>query len=312
MKRPLFILLLILLAGRTFTALATDQQRQMVYVWDFTDRTSLQRTELTDNFTHDFEEALSSCDNYQVLERRRVDRLLEHAKNEQSTTQLSPTNASILKLQGAQMVVFGEVFDDKESGQLKVSVTFEDFPGNKKLIKSVLIQRGLINDAVSRMSAMQNLVKKICDQKPDTVDSRDKGGEHAGGNSGSEPKAPAPTVSATPTPGGEWPLLGQALPIEITADLPRSGFPGAVAYEFYLKVDQGDRFHFDVVPVNGAAMRTLIEIYEDGSPRRFVEKSTIGLSQHWTMSKGIPGHRVTVQIISFSLGTLNVRVDKAN
>lgn len=119
---------------------------------------------------------------------------------------------------------------------------------------------------------------------------------------------PSPKVFPGPVSGNIWPTLGDTYRIEITGDLGHGRFPGAKVFEFEQPVDQGDRLHFDVVPANGAAMRTVIQIFEENN--QFFEVSPTGNSQHWTMTKGIPGKRVKVQITSFSLGELDVRVNK--
>jgi uncharacterized protein YcfJ len=149
----------------TFAVFGQGKNLPAVYVWDFTDRT-LQKTEQTANFTHDFEVALMQFggSNYRVIERRQLDRLQGHAENEAkiaSMAQLSPEAVATLKTQKAEQVIFGEVYDDVSSGQVSITVTFEDFSGQKKLIKSTLMARGMVNDASSRASAMEKLVKEI-------------------------------------------------------------------------------------------------------------------------------------------------------
>ena len=149
----------------TFAAFGQGKTLPAVYVWDFADRT-LQKTELTANFTHDFEAALLQFggSNYRVIERRQFDRLQGQADNEAkiaSMAQLSPATIEALKTQKAEQVIFGEVYDDVSSGQVSITVTFEDFSGQKKLIKSTLMTKGLVNDASTRAAAMEKLVKEI-------------------------------------------------------------------------------------------------------------------------------------------------------
>jgi hypothetical protein len=62
---------------------------------------------------------------------------------------------------GVSVVVFGEMFDDVDSGDVSVIVTFQDFTGKKLLIKSVLMRRGLVRDATSRREKMASLVQAI-------------------------------------------------------------------------------------------------------------------------------------------------------
>jgi hypothetical protein len=136
-----------------------------VYVWDFADE-ARNKTELSAKFTRDFETALLQFGggNYRVIERRDLDRLQGQADNEAkiaSIAQLPAATVEALKLQKAEQVIFGEVYDDVSSGQVRITVTFEDFSGQKKLIKSTLMTKGLVNDATSRASAMEKLVKDI-------------------------------------------------------------------------------------------------------------------------------------------------------
>ena len=118
-----------------------------------------------------------------------------------------------------------------------------------------------------------------------------------------------PSAPRSPVPGGDWPALDQTYRIEIKPDmLPR----GAThSFEFYQNVEQGDRLRIHVTPVNGADMKTEVDIRLDGDGRRF-DNSRIDKSQHWTMNKAIPGKRVVVAIKSWSLGLIDVRVEKAN
>lgn len=142
---------------------ARPVNRPAVYVWDFTTR-KLAKNDLTSKFTHDFESALIQFGNYKVLERRNFDRLISQIDNEKAVInlmQLSKPTLDKLKAEKADMVIFGDVFDDKESGQFNVTITFQSFDGTKVLLKSILIPRGKVHDAQSRQKYMENLVKEI-------------------------------------------------------------------------------------------------------------------------------------------------------
>jgi phosphoribosylformylglycinamidine (FGAM) synthase PurS component len=141
-----------------------QQAKERVYVWDFVDNNGRQ-TDLTERLTSEFEEVLTQGKCYQVLERRRFDRLLAHIKNEKAIADLNGISKSsmgeIQKITNAQMVVFGKVDDDVESGQIQVTVSLQHFDSSKE-VKSVRMRRGQRFDAESRETAMKKLVGEIC------------------------------------------------------------------------------------------------------------------------------------------------------
>jgi hypothetical protein len=146
--------------------------KERVYVWDFVDNKG-QRTDLTDRLTLEFEEALNRAKCYQVLERRQIGKLLDHIKNEKAVADLDDiskkSQGEIKKITNAQIVVFGKVDDDIDSGQIKISVSFQHFDSSKE-VKSIRIRRGQRFDTESRESAMKELVKEICgDSNADSI-----------------------------------------------------------------------------------------------------------------------------------------------
>jgi hypothetical protein len=152
-------LLLVLLALPTVFASAADH----VVVWDFATRDG-KRTDVTASLTIEFEEALGQKNAFRVIERRKIAQLQEVISNEKMLRdigQISKTGAAELKKFGANVVVFGEVFDDIDSGDVTVTVSFQNFAGEKLLIKSVLMRRALIRDATSRRERMNALVESI-------------------------------------------------------------------------------------------------------------------------------------------------------
>jgi hypothetical protein len=140
-----------------------DPPPTTVYVRDFMTR-DRDTTDITRSLTEEFEVALKNSQAYDILDRRDLD-LLDSEKDKEKTAMSStdiPENAAAdLKRKGAQMVIFGEVFDDIGSGQVSVTVTFEDWNSEKQLIKEIDIPRGTINDKPTREAAMAELVKKI-------------------------------------------------------------------------------------------------------------------------------------------------------
>lgn len=135
-----------------------------VVVWDFATREG-EKSKITESLTYEFEESLSQNCAYTVLERRNLDRLQAVIQNEralQSIGQITAGGATELKRLGATLVVFGEMFDDDESGEIIVTVTFQDFAGKKVLIKSTSLRRGLLRDSASRRESMATLAAQIC------------------------------------------------------------------------------------------------------------------------------------------------------
>jgi len=134
------------------------------YIWDFAMRDGT-RSNLTRQLTVEFEEKLTRKRICTVLERRNYARLIAHRDNERGILRLegiSKASVDTLKAYDANTVVFGEVYDDINSGSYKVTVTFQNFD-NTKNVWSVSIRRGLINDAASRETAMDDLVKLVAD-----------------------------------------------------------------------------------------------------------------------------------------------------
>ena len=139
------------------------------YVWDFATRNGT-RNEVTRQLTVEFEEKLTQKNFCRVLERRNYARLIAQKDNEKAVLRLegiSKATVDTLKANDANTVVFGEVYDDINSGSFKVSITFQNFD-NTKNVWSVHIPRGVINDAGSREKAMEELVKTIHDESSAT------------------------------------------------------------------------------------------------------------------------------------------------
>ena len=138
-----------------------------IAIWDFKNRDGSE-SQTSKNLTIEFEEALIQSKEYNILERRNSDRLLAIIQAEKSIGKIldiSDDNIDELKALSLDMVVFGEVFDDVNSGEISIRVTFEELNGNKVKVKSVLMRRGLIFDQRSRRSKMEELVRTITDRK---------------------------------------------------------------------------------------------------------------------------------------------------
>ncbi len=151
---------LLLVASMSIPALGQPN----AYVVEFTTR-DLEKSTLTANFTRDFEQALVQAGCYTVLESREFSRLLTELDRERAiadVADLSKSALDSLKAQQAEMVVFGEVFDDLNSGQVHVGVTFQKFDRTKVQAESILLTRGKVHDAESRREAMAELAQRIC------------------------------------------------------------------------------------------------------------------------------------------------------
>lgn len=134
-----------------------------VYVWDFATRDSKTNT-LTTSFTEEFEEALIKSRQCRVLERRNYARLFAQKENENgilNLEQISKSKIENLKFLQAEVVIFGEIFDDTDGGHLKISVSVQDFQANILAKESILLSRGKRYDVESRQDAMKKLVKQL-------------------------------------------------------------------------------------------------------------------------------------------------------
>jgi hypothetical protein len=163
MRKYLFLLGLLLLPTQSFA--------QNLVVWDFSTRAG-EKNNTTASLTSEFEEALTQGDiNYTVLERRNLPRLQAVINNEvalKDIGRISSEGSRELKLLGVSIVAFGELFDDIDSGDVRIEVAFQDFTGKKLLIKSILMRRGLLRDATSRRERMVALAQAISESTPPT------------------------------------------------------------------------------------------------------------------------------------------------
>ena len=164
MLRVSTTLLAVLLCLVSVSRVSGQGTKERIYIWDFVDNNG-QQTSLTVRVTLEFEEALTQAKCYQVVERREIDKLLKHIKNERAIADLNDlskaSQGEVKKITNAQIVVFGKVDDDIESGEYKISVTVQHFDSSKE-VKGIRIRRGRIQDSESRENAMKELVKEVC------------------------------------------------------------------------------------------------------------------------------------------------------
>lgn len=154
-------LALAVLAPRSHAQTATTQ-RENVYVWPFAQKGK--DRELAGHLTREFEQALTDDSEFDVLERGDLPRLWSHRQNEPvilDILDLPQEARKHLQAKQADMVVFGEVHDDQNSGEVIVTVVFQDFSGHQRLAKSQSFTRGKRIDPDSRRKAMQQLVEDL-------------------------------------------------------------------------------------------------------------------------------------------------------
>ncbi len=147
-----------------FAQAQSNQDRKTLYVWDFLTSDNKQDS-LTKKLTEEFEEALIQARCYQVLERRRYDRVVAHQENEKkirSYDNFVVQSKADQRAVATNTVVMGTMDDDVASGEVKVTVIFQRLDSTNDDKRSVRIKRGLINDAASREKAMKDLVSEIC------------------------------------------------------------------------------------------------------------------------------------------------------
>jgi hypothetical protein len=139
-----------------------------------------------------------------------IDKILAESQNEAALTSiddLSATAKSRLKVAKADGVIFGAVADDKDSGEVVVSVKLQCFESVLFWTESVTIKRGLIHDRSSRKAAMEQLVHAI----PGSA----KTGSGTGQSGVEAGDTAAPATSGGPLLGQKAELCLQLYPLEL-------------------------------------------------------------------------------------------------
>ena len=157
-----FLFILVLSISVQFQSPLIGQELS-VYVWNFSDRSG-GMDDLTTSLTDDFEAALLQTDCCEILQRRTYSRLFQQRENEKAISgygNLSSDSKSRLKDIRANTVVFGEVYDDTNSGQVKVSVSFEKLNGTIDKRASVYMAKYDINNPSKREGAMLELIDEL-------------------------------------------------------------------------------------------------------------------------------------------------------
>lgn len=135
-----------------------------VYVWDFESNESIGQ-EYPKLITMEFEEKLIHERCFHVLERRSINKVFSHRENElkiSSIKDIPISGLEALKQSQAKYVIFGYIYDDIRSGQIRVSATLQDLFNETKIVYSVKFLRGKIFDVESREAKMEELASKFC------------------------------------------------------------------------------------------------------------------------------------------------------
>lgn len=137
--------------------------KPIVYVWEFITSDG-QKNDLTRNLTEEFEETLIKCGCFTVLERRDYVRIIDHKDNEKAIAEIESVSTKTLDslhFYLATIVVFGKVYYDNSSGEIKITLIFQKFDSTKKMWSTRLkMEKALFPK--EREKAMKKLVKEIC------------------------------------------------------------------------------------------------------------------------------------------------------
>jgi|GEM_PF-1966428 len=159
MKQYLFLLITL----STFQINLLNAQENISYVWEFADRNG-QTSELTISITDEFEEAMQTSGCCKILQRRNYSRLFEQKSSEiaiQGLQSLPKEYVERLKALQAESVVFGEVYDDTNSGQFKISVSVESFNGEILKKASTYMAKFEIHNPQKRIEAIATIIDKL-------------------------------------------------------------------------------------------------------------------------------------------------------
>lgn len=138
-----------------------------VYIAPFTSRDPISPKLLAsfrDLFEESFERVLARDGAYTVLNRETIEKVLSEAKYEAALTSVEQLNAALkgrLKIAKAEGFVFGEVTDDKESGDIVISAKLQGFNSVLYWNQSVTMRPGHVNDRSDRKDAIEQLVHLI-------------------------------------------------------------------------------------------------------------------------------------------------------
>lgn len=140
-----------------------------VYVSDFLTRDRHKDT-LTKNLTEEFEELLTHDEECcKVLERRNYDRLIAETDKERMISEIhefSSLTLDSLYSYGANHVFFGEVYYDLGNGEIKITITLQNFNGSKRMQSERFAMKDQ-NDPNIRIAVLSRIIDYFCPPIPD-------------------------------------------------------------------------------------------------------------------------------------------------
>lgn len=134
-----------------------------IYVWEFATRDG-ERNDFTQSLTEEFEEALIQSQCCEILQRRIYSRLIDQKRSEKAVMKLdgAPESAiSNLKSLEANVVVFGELYDDSNSGKVKVTINFESFDGRILKKASTYLAKYDLANPEKREQAVKTIMEEL-------------------------------------------------------------------------------------------------------------------------------------------------------
>ncbi|TMU57460.1 hypothetical protein [Flagellimonas algicola] len=141
----------------------SGSERPALYVWDFSTEIP-ELKNVASELTSDFETELINLDRYRILDRRNYSRLVSVQKIEEEASDIKNlTNSSIdnLEVNKAEIVVFGELKENVNSGEYNLTVIFQKLNGEISRKSSIFIRRGLISDNTTREESIRKLILQL-------------------------------------------------------------------------------------------------------------------------------------------------------
>jgi len=205
------ISLYLVFSGTVFCQIksAETKSSRKVYVWEF--QSNIKDPVLIDNVTDEFETALQETGRYSLIERRLLGRLLNRRANEVTDmSNLGDNDSKLLKGQGAQAVFFGSIFNDVDSGTVRITVTLESFDGSIEWKKAVKMRPPELRDDTVRATKYKELLGMPSHDATAGAGSLDPAQAQAPANTGSGPFSSQISYDLTKdwkeggNPNGNW------------------------------------------------------------------------------------------------------------
>jgi hypothetical protein len=164
--RHMAVAVLVMILAVAVTAEDGPDSRQAVYVWGFSDPFGMDSSgDLARSLTEYFEEALINVDTVTILERRNYARLFRQEQGERAIMNIQailPADIDHLDRLMADIVIFGEVYEDESAGTINISVIFQELFSRRLLMKkSTTMILGKKHDPESKKKVMQDLIADI-------------------------------------------------------------------------------------------------------------------------------------------------------